>query len=372
MNANLTCSSCGEAYSGQAPVWRCTCGGLLDIVFEPNFSIKKLKGRANNLWRYREVIPIRYDKNIVSFQEGCTPLLEINFGKRSALVKQDQLFPSGSYKDRGTTVLLSKMKELGLKRILEDSSGNAGCSIAAYAAKANISCDIYVPATASASKLAQIESYGAKLHRIPGSREDTAAAAFGAAQKIYYASHCWNPYFFHGTKTFAYEVCEQLGWKAPDAVVLPVGNGTLVIGAHIGFSELLALGIIKKTPRLIGVQVAACDPVAQAFRKKLQHIPAAQKKPSLAEGIATAAPVRGRQILDCILDSGGEMISVSEAQVKNAFRETARAGYFIELTSAAVVAGLKIYLERAGKKETVVSIFTGSGLKTADKVASLL
>lgn len=371
MKAILSCSECSTTYRADEPRWRCACGGLLDVEFEPAFSPKRLAGRSYNLWRYREALPVEKDRNIVSFGEGCTPLLEVAFGSRSALIKQDQLFTSGSYKDRGTTVLLSKIKELGVKKILEDSSGNAGCSIAAYSAKAGIDCAIYVPASASPSKLAQIEAYGARLHRINGSREDTAAAALKAAEKTYYASHCWNPFFFHGTKTFAYEVCEQLNWKAPDTVVLPVGNGTLVIGAHIGFSELLHAGIIKKMPRIIGVQVSACEPVATAFREHLQRIPVADKKPSLAEGIATAAPVRGRQILDCILDTGGELLSVSENEIKAAFREMARSGYFIELTSAAVVAGLKIYLRRAGQKEKVVSLFTGSGLKTADKISAL-
>lgn len=362
----LICRTCYATYPEKNAVWRCTCGGLLDLDFNPALSLKKLAGRAYNLWRYREALPVKSDKNIVSFGEGFTPLLPVAFGSKKAWIKQDQLFPSGSYKDRGTTVLLSKLKELGIRQILEDSSGNAGCSIAAYSARAGVSCDIYVPAAASPSKLAQIRAYGAKLVQINGSREDTAAAAWQASAKMYYASHCWNPYFFHGTKTFAYEVCEQLGWKAPDTVVLPVGNGTLVIGAWIGFNELYDLGIIKKRPRIIGIQVSACNPVAQAFDAKQLEVTAAEKKPTIAEGIATSNPVRGNHILECIRESGGMCISVEEAAIADAFRKMAREGFFIELTSSAVIAGLAQYMQTAGAKEKVVSLFTGHGLKTAD------
>ncbi|TND10091.1 MAG: Threonine synthase [Bacteroidetes bacterium] len=363
MPVSLTCTSCGKNQKDTTLYWRCPCGGLFDLVFEPAFHPKKLAGRQHNLWRYREALPVKNNRNIVSFGEGFTPLLEIGFGDKSAWIKQDQLFPSGSYKDRGSTVLLSHLKETGLEKILEDSSGNAGCSIAAYSALAGIGCDVYVPANASPSKLAQIEAYGARLHRISGSREDVAAAALRAAEKTYYASHCWNPYFFHGTKTFAYEVCEQLGWKAPDTVVLPAGNGTLVIGAYIGFSELKNAGIIRKMPRIVGVQARNCNPISTAWRKDLDYIPAIIKKPTLSEGIAAAAPVRGKQILDCIRKTGGEMIDVPEQTILPAFRELAKKGYFIELTSAAIISGLKIYMRKAGKKELVVSIFTGHGLK---------
>lgn len=362
----LTCRSCFANYPDKQPVWRCKCGGLLDLDFTPAFSVKNLAGRKFNLWRYREALPVKSDKNIVSFEEGFTPLLPIVFGTKKAWIKQDHLFPSGSYKDRGTTVLISKLKELGIRHLLEDSSGNAGCSIAAYSAKAGMACDIYVPETASPSKLAQIKAYGAKLHRIAGTREDTAAAALHAAEKLYYASHCWSPFFFHGTKTFAYEVCEQLNWKAPDTVVLPVGNGTLVIGAWIGFTELFDLGIIKKRPRIIGIQVSACNPVARAFDEKRTAVTAVEKKQTIAEGIATSNPIRGNQILECIRESDGSFISVEEPAIAEAFRIMAQQGYFIEMTSAAVIAGLMLYLKNAGTKEKVVSLITGHGLKTAD------
>ncbi|MCP4155342.1 MAG: pyridoxal-phosphate dependent enzyme, partial [bacterium] len=207
------------------------------------------------MWRYKEAIPVSNESTVVSFEEGFTPLLEMDIENRTVLVKQEQLFASGSYKDRGASVLISKIKEMGIGEVVEDSSGNAGASVAAYCAAAGIQCTIFAPEETSPGKLAQIEAYGAVLNKIPGSREETANAVLKAAETTYYASHSWNPYFFHGTKTFAFEVCEQLGWKAPGTVILPVGNGTLLLGAYIGFNELVNAGIIGKMPVIIGVQL---------------------------------------------------------------------------------------------------------------------
>ena len=159
--------------------------------------------------------------------EGFTPLEEIELDGHRVLLKIDYLFPTGSYKDRGATVLISKVKELGIRKVVEDSSGNAGSAIAAYCAKAGIECEIYVPQATSPEKLVQIQAYGATLKRVEGSREKTAEVAMGAASKFYYASHCWNPFFLHGTKTFAFEIWEQMDGKVPDVLILPVGHGTL-------------------------------------------------------------------------------------------------------------------------------------------------
>ena len=240
----FVCTTCHKSYELNSPRWRCDCGGLLDINFTPQFDPRRLDGRKPTLWRYREAIPLTADASVVSFDEGFTALLQVSFNGRPVWVKQDQLFTTGSYKDRGATVLISQAAYLGVEAVVEDSSGNAGCAVAAYCARAGINCDIYVPADNSPAKLAQITRYGAGLKAIPGSREDTAAAVMQAAETTFYASHSWNPFFFHGTKTWAYEVCEQLGWHAPDTVILPAGNGTLLLGAAIGFKELALMGII--------------------------------------------------------------------------------------------------------------------------------
>jgi threonine synthase len=301
-------------------------------------------------------------------KEGFTPLEEITFNGHRTLVKMDYLFPTGSYKDRGATVLVSKMKEWGVQKVVEDSSGNAGSAIAAYCAKAGIECEIYVPQDTSSEKTVQIQAYGARLRRVQGSRERTAEVAMEAASKIPYASHCWNPFFLHGTKTFAFEVWEQMDWKAPDVLVLPIGHGTLFLGAYIGFKELKEAGMIRKIPRLVGVQSAACAPLYRAFRKGWTELRPIEKRETVAEGIAIAEPVRGRQILEAIHRTDGEILAVTEKEIGMALKEIGRKGHFIEPTSAATIAGLKKYLKKKSRRETVVSTLTGTGLKSVEKM----
>lgn len=363
METKYICSDCSKKHTVSPNLWKCDCGGLLDLDFEPIFCASNIKTQCHGLWRYRDALPLERDENIVSFDEGFTPLSKINIGGREVLIKQDHLFPTSSYKDRGASILISKAKELGVKEVIEDSSGNAGCSIAAYCAKANIKCDIFVPSSTSKNKLFQIESYGAKLNLIPGSRDDTAEATCKLANSKFYASHVWNPFFFHGTKTFAYEVVEQLGWTAPHSVVFPLGNGTIVLGAYLGFRELKNLGIIQKLPKIIAIQSENCAPIYANFKSLQCSAP----KETLAEGIAIGKPARIKQILKHINETLGDIITVSENEIIDAHIDINRKGYFIEPTSGAVIAGLKKYLKNAPKSEKIVSIFTGHGLKAAGK-----
>jgi threonine synthase len=142
----LTCAQCGETFSVSEPRWRCACGGPLDLEFSPKFDLKRIGARQATMWRYREALPLESDANIVSFDEGFTPLVPLQLDGREVLLKQDHLFPSGSYKDRGASLLISKAQELGVDAVVEDSSGNAGAAIAAYCARAGIRCEVYVPA----------------------------------------------------------------------------------------------------------------------------------------------------------------------------------------------------------------------------------
>ncbi|MFB0509413.1 MAG: threonine synthase [bacterium] len=368
----LICTRCNSTYSLDEPRWKCDCGSTLDIKFKAVFNLEIIRKRKPTMWRYREAIPIQDDANIVTFNEGFTPLIEVDFDGRPVLIKQDQLFATGSYKDRGASVLVSKVKELGIKEVVEDSSGNAGSAISAYCAKAGIGCHIFVPEDTTAGKVAQIQLYGAKLNKIPGTREDTAKAVLKAAEKVYYASHSWNPFFFQGTKTFAFEVCEQLGWKSPDTIILPVGNGTLLLGAYIGFNELRHAEIIAKIPKIIAVQSENCAPLYRAFRENLTEIPAINKKETLAEGIAIADPIRGNQIVESVQKSNGDFIVVSDNEIKESLSEICGKGYYIEPTAAATIAGIKKYLSRLNSDEVIVSVFTGHGLKTTEKMLKLL
>lgn len=368
----LVCRSCNKEYSLNDIIWRCSCGGLLDINFESSFPVDKIRKRAPNLWRYREAIPIDSNENIISFNEGFTPLIPLDFTQKKVMIKLDYLFPSGSFKDRGATVLVSKMKELGIKKAIEDSSGNAGSAIACYCAKAGIEIDVFVPSYTPYGKIAQIESYKANLIKIQGTRDDTAKAALKKAENTYYASHYWNPFFFQGTKTFAFELTEQLHWRVPDSIILPVGSGSLLLGLYTGFNELLNAKIINKIPRLIGIQAENCAPIAKAFNENRNNIPKIEKKVTIAEGISIEKPVRGEQILDAVRISKGEFITVTESEIKDDLRWACNNGFYIEPTSASIVAGINKYLEVSYTDEVIVSLFTGHGLKESEKILKIL
>jgi threonine synthase len=367
--AALVCAAAGERYGADEPRWRGDSGELLDLEWTPAFFPERIRQRSPNLWRYREAIPVREDRNIVSFGEGFTPLFPATLAGQKILIKLDHLFPTGSYKDRGATVLISKARELGIRAVVQDSSGNAGVSIACYSALAGIRCEIFVPASTSPAKLVQIRHAGATLREIPGSREDTARAARKRAEEVYYASHCWNPFFHHGTKTFAFELWEQLSWRAPGTIILPAGNGTLVLGTWIGFRELMEAGFLDRMPVIVAVQASACAPLAAAFLQPSAHtLPAIELHPTAAEGIAIAEPVRWKGIVQAVRETGGIVQTVEEAEILGALRETGAMGLCIEPTAAAAVAGAKKYLAQNDAVGPVVTVVTGHGLKSPEKL----
>jgi threonine synthase len=331
------------------------------VRFHAQFPLDVIQKRKPTLWRYREALPIE-QHHIISFDEGCTPLLQEELYGRTIWLKQEYLFPSGSFKDRGASVLVSKIRELGVKKVIEDSSGNAGAAIAAYCAKASIECHIYVPEKISSAKLIQIQQYGAHLHRIQGDREQTAQVAETQAQTIYYASHYWNPYFFQGTKTYIFEIIEQLGWNAPDIFVIPVGNGSLLYGSYLGLKELYDANVIDRLPQIIGVQAANCAPLANAWKHNGNPQNDDSMRETIAEGIAIPHPVRAYDILESVKATNGDIITVTEKEIIDALAYIRKKGYYIEPTSAVAIAGVKNLSLSAN--ECVVLPLTGHGLKT--------
>jgi threonine synthase len=367
------CGACGRAEPLTTSAWRCRCGHYFTLDVTGRLDPARLAGRPAGLWRYREAIPLPAEFEPVTLGEPATPLVAVALDGGRTHLKLDYLFPTGSYKDRGATVLVSLLRGLGLRAVVEDSSGNAGAAIAAYCAAAGIACDIYAPATASPGKLVQIEAYGATVHRIPGSREDVTAAALEAAERTYYASHYWNPFFNEGTKTLAYEIWEQLG-RAPDAVVLPCGHGSVALGALKGFAELRASGLISAVPRVIAVQAQACPPLARMLREGLSAPPDIPPAVTAAEGIASRRPLRWREILDGVRASGGSIVTVSEAEIAAGLTWAAARGYYIEPTAATAIAGYRA-ARAAGVldgAEVTVLVLTGHGLKSPEKIAGLL
>ncbi len=352
MDIHLICSACGRAHDPASLLWRCPCGGPLDLAgFEARFPLERIRERPPTLWRYREALPFAPDSTAwqaVTMGEGFTPLIPLAPETPGILLKADYMMPTLSFKDRGAAVLVTLARELGVQRVIADSSGNAGTAIAAYAARAGIACDVYVPASASARKLRQIAAHGAAVHAIPGSREDTAAAAIAAVEReqVFYASHVYHPFFFQGAKTYAYELWEQLG-GAPEVLVLPVGNGTLALGAYYGFKDLLRAGLIERLPRILAVQAEGCAPLARAFARGEDVAAPVINTGTEAEGIAIAAPARSAQILAAARDTNGLIITVSDAAIEAARNDLARRGFYVEPTAAAPYAGLVEYSARS-------------------------
>jgi threonine synthase len=371
--AELTCGACGWSQPLTGLAWRCaSCRGVLDLAGTAAAmpGLASLGERVPSLWRYREALPVAEVAGL-SMGEGMTPLLS-GPGRPGTAVKVDYLMPTGSFKDRGAVLLATlaaRVLPRGEARMVADSSGNAGSAIAAYATRAGIGCDVYVPASTSAGKLAQLDAYGARVHRIEGTREDTAAAAAKAADQpgMFYASHVYNPVFLHGTKTYAFEIWEQLGGRLPEVLLLPVGNGTLVLGCYLGCRELLAAGLIDRLPRIVAVQAAGCAPLAAAMRSGAAAPGEVSGSGTVAEGIAIARPARGAQILAAVRDTGGDIVTVTDDQTRAACAELARSGLYVEPTSgvcwAALQAGLAGPLPEPGPVPHVVVPLCGTGLK---------
>ncbi len=365
----LVCPRCASSFPAREARWRCDCGNYL-MPPAAAFSPDCVRNRPATLWRYRESLGIDHDENVVSLGEGFTPLVNSCLNGWPVLLKLDYLCPTGSYKDRGSAVMVSKLKEWNVREILEDSSGNAGASVAAYAALAGIRSHIYVPAGTAPGKLAQIGMYGAHLVKVPGTREDTAKAALDGAAGTFYASHSWNPYFLAGMKTAAYEIAEQLSWQAPDWVVTPAGGGGLLVGLHLGFQDLVDAGVVPRLPRLAAVQSANCDPIYRAWTAGLPEIAAIEKKETIAEGIAVAQPVRGKAILEAIRASGGIVHTVGDPALWQALELLGRQGVYVEPTAAAAPAAFLSLRENGTFRgqDRVVVMLTGSGLKATDRI----
>jgi threonine synthase len=336
------CPRDGRTSAADALQWRCPdCGSPWDLAFTAGgVDRAALPHRVSSLWRYAEALPL--DEPVISSGEGRTPLVAIN---SRLSVKLDFLMPTLSFKDRGAVMLLEAARRVEPDLVIADSSGNAGTAIAAYAARAGLPCVIFVPGATSAKKVEQIRAHGAEVMIIQGDREATARAAQQAADRpgTFYASHVYNPYFLHGTKTYAYEIWEDLGGRLPEVIVVPVGNGTLVLGVAQCLTELVDHGLIDRVPPIVAVQAEAVSPLARARAEGLAEVPAgfAGSADTIAEGIAIAEPARSAQILAAVDNSGGDIVTVSDAAVRAAQRDLAGRGFYVEATAAVCWAAVR-------------------------------
>jgi threonine synthase len=380
--AQYRCPSCGAEMAADRPMWRCRgcgCGSHLNLTPGAGLATGDIVASDASLWRYRAALAVTGPPR-VSLGEGWTPLVERRWEGAAILFKLESQMPTGSFKDRGTAVMLNHLLEVGVGAVHEDSSGNAGASLATYAAAAGIACTIYVPAAAPRGKIVQIAASGAAVHAIPGTREDVTKAALAAAATddggggSFYASHNWQPFFVEGTKTLAYELWEQLGFRAPDNIVVPTGYGSNILGLDRGFDELLRRGEIARMPRLYAVQAANCAALAVAWAAGADDYVPFQPSATLADGIATVKPVRTREVLAALRRSGGGVVAVPEDRIAPAQTGLGRIGLFVEPTAATAAAALGMLLrDRAiAPQQTTVAVLTGHGLKATDTIGNLL
>jgi threonine synthase len=352
----LRCPTCGRSSRDR---WRCVCGSPLEFAERPRpTSGTPDPDPRDGLWAFAPFLPV---ERRVSLGEGYTPLVDAP--ARNTSFKLEYVSPTGSFKDRGAATTLSQAVAVGTDCVLEDSSGNAGAAIATYAARAGIPAEIYVPADAKPSKLAAIRSAGADLVRVDGTRSDVTEACVDAvdAGEGWYASHAWHPAFLAGTATMAYEVAHQRDWSVPDALVVPIGHGTLFLGAYRGFRALEAAGWTDRSPRLLGAQAAGEAPIVAAVRGD----DAAAGDNAVADGIRIDEPARRAEILEAIDDTDGDAIAVSAASVRRERERLHGAGFYVESTAAVAPAALDEYREAGvldADTEVVVPL-TGSGLK---------
>lgn len=376
MRAKLVCSSCKSEFPITEKIWRCpNCGEYLKISYtveDIQLTKSMLKERTLSMWRYRELLPV-LSNDIITLGEGITPL--INFEDSSfpnLKFKLDYINPTGSFKDRGASLSVTRLKAIGVNEIIEETSGNAGSALAAYSAKAGIKCTIYTPAYASVEKIVQMKIFGARVIKVKGSRQNVSKEALKAAAKVFFASHLWDPFFIHGLKTIAYEIAEQNKWEIPDYVVVPVGSGGLLLGIYHGFKDLYDLGFVNDIPRIIGVQSEKIDPVVKSLKEK-KIITFKKNVKTIAEGIAVAAPVRIRDIIDAIQKTNGTAISIEEDKIIDALIKLARRGLFVEPTSATIYVAIKKMLDMGmiDRHDTIVGILTGSGLKATNSLIKI-
>jgi threonine synthase len=363
----IRCTNCHRPYpeqgaTSQVAPYRCpTCTGLFDYAGPFDFDPAQVARSQPGLWRYRHSLGLPQEAPVVSLGEGNTPLIWREVLGRRLGFKLEFLNPSGAYKDRGSAVLTSFLRSRGVEAAVEDSSGNAGASFAAYAAAAGIQARIFVPDATSGPKLDQIKAYGAEVIRVMGPRSNAAEAVLKAVdQGAVYASHAYLPHVLAGYATIAYELYEQVG-GVPGAVVAPAGAGNLLLAMARGFLALQQAGLIERIPVMVGVQALACAPLWALFQYGGAGLSMVAEAPTLAEGVRVRHPVRGDAVMEMLAQQQGLLAAVDEPDILPGRDALAHLGFYVEPTSAIVWNGLQQVSEAL--PDPVVLVLTGSGLK---------
>lgn len=381
----LKCVKCGTIYSTREKLSVCPkCQGLFEVEYDfdmmqENFQKSELKAtQAQGLWRYEKALPIRGEFKI-TFGEGFTPLVETKklVNRLRLMVKLDYIAPTSSFKDRGSTIAVSKANELKVHAVAIDSTGNAAASLSAYAAKAGIPCYVFVPSTTEPEKVVQMSANGATVVKVKGTRQDTHDVIEAAYRKYgwYYCGFMVSPYAIEGTKTIAYEICEQMKWEPPDWIIFPVGTGSGIVGCAKGLQELQRIGWIDKIPKLVCIQAEGCAPIYKGYKRGANDIIPVQSPKTMAEGIAVGAPPKGSLVLEALRKTGGLAETVNEDEIAECAKTlAAKEGLYVEISAAPSVAGA-IKLVKTGiidKGDTVVCELTGTGLKSSREYSQMV
>lgn len=358
------CPTCHQAEEVTTVKEKCDCGALWRLDGKTaKFDVDLIDRKTWNIFRYRAFMPLLDDSwKECSLGEGMTPIVAFD---EDLSLKMDYFMPTLSFKDRGAAVLISHCKSIGISSVIQDSSGNAGNSVAAYCAKAGIACEIFVPEGTSPHKIRMIQAHGAKVTVVEGSRDHCADVCREKVRQegIYYANHVYHPYFYEGTKTYMYEIYEQLG-RVPANLFVPLGNGTLFIGIIKALEEFLDSGIITQMPNIVAIQSEHCSPFLAAVKHGQKQTPKIEIKPTLAEGIAIGAPRRGEEILEFIYQYDIKVVTAPEENIMAAREILARKGIYCEHTTAANYAAYLHYCTLYGKTPDSLLPMCGAGLKS--------
>ena len=383
----LRCVRCDKLHPFAPFRYLCDCaaeGAVLDVVYDwQGLRREDLDlGARQDMWRYRALLPIGPDAILPEISVGATPLspnatLARQVGVGAVLIKDEGRQPSGSLKDRASAMAVAHAREAGFRTIATASTGNAAAALACLAANAGLHAVVYVPETTPAEKLLSIRAYGAEVILVAGSYDMAFATCLHEARERgwYLRSTAINPLMTEGKKTAAYEICEQLAWRAPEAVFVGVGDGSIIGGLHKGFSDLLALGWIGAMPRIFGVQVAGSNFLYRAWG---QQIPLDQVERrsacSIADSLQAEVPQDRFKALDAVTKTAGAYVEVSDDQVLEAMRLMARCGYLVEPAAAAACAGVIRARQQdllGGRSEAVI-LSTGNGLKDISSLRRMI
>jgi threonine synthase len=388
MMAYQKCINCGSEYSINEIVYFCKkCGDILEIKYEQGELAEALRddkwrNTPLSVWRYRHFMPISDTAKIVSLNEGGTGFhscenLAKHIGLRQLYVKNEGENPTGSFKDRGMTVGVTKAVELGVQSVICASTGNTSASLAAYAAKAGLQCAVLIPSGKIAyGKLSQAMIYGAKVIQVRGNFDQSLDAVLKLSEKhrSIYLLNSINPFRIEGQKSLGYEICDQLNQEAPDRIIVPVGNAGNISAIWKGFTEFHELGVIKELPKMTGIQAAGSAPIAKAIKSGSDAIVPVSAPETVATAIRIGAPVSWKKALNAIRDSHGTAETVTDEEILSAQKLLARVeGLFVEPASASSIAGL-IKLVQNGvidRDELIVCVTTGHGLKDPDTAVKM-